>query len=190
MLASASPTGDSAQEARPAPAKLTTIRGRIRTQPAQSAQHAVVYLENGPLDSVMNAKLDDHKMAFYPYVSVMTVGGTLTYINGEPFPDTAFSLSNEKWDFGMVESKGVRKRKFEDAGVYTILCRLHPNQLAFLVVSPSSFVVRADKTGEFVMPNVPAGSYEVMAWAPRLKSERRSVTLTGGERTVEFDLKR
>jgi hypothetical protein len=129
-------------------------------------------------------------MTFFPYVSVMTVGGTLTYVNSEPFPDTAFSMSNEKWDFGLVESRGVRKRKFHNAGAYTILCRLHPNQLAFLVVSPSSFIARADKTGEFVMSNVPAGSYELVAWAPRVKSEQKDVTVTNGETTVDFDLKR
>jgi plastocyanin len=180
----------SADSGAAAPTILGTIRGKVKTQPAQSAQYALVYLRNGPLDSVIDAKLDDHKMTFYPYVSVMTVGGTLTYVNSEPFPDTAFSMSNEKWDFGLVESRGVRKRKFDNAGAYTILCRLHPNQLAFLVVSPSSFIARADKTGEFVMPNVPAGSYELVAWAPRVKSEQKDVTVINGESTVDFDLKR
>lgn len=187
----ASATGaSSAGSSEASPIVLGTIRGKVKTQPAQSAQYALVYLRNGPLDSVIDAKLDDHKMTFYPYVSVMTVGGTLTYVNSEPFPDTAFSMSNEKWDFGLVESRGVRKRKFDNAGAYTILCRLHPNQLAFLVVSPSSFIARADKTGEFVMPNVPAGSYELVAWAPRVKSEQKNVTVSSGESTVDFDLKR
>jgi len=64
---------------------------------------------------VVNAKFDDHKMTFIPYVAVMTVGGTLTYVNGEPFPDTAFSMSNEGWDFGMVPSKGIRTRLFPNS---------------------------------------------------------------------------
>jgi hypothetical protein len=188
--ASSAASASSAGNGGAAPVTLGTIRGKVKTQPAQSAQYALVYLRNGPLDSVIDAKLDDHKMTFFPYVSVMTVGGTLTYVNSEPFPDTAFSMSNEKWDFGLVESRGVRKRKFHNAGAYTILCRLHPNQLAFLVVSPSSFIARADKTGEFVMSNVPAGSYELVAWAPRVKSEQKDVTVTNGETTVDFDLKR
>jgi plastocyanin len=149
-----------------------------------------VYLENGPITSVIDAKLDDHKMTFFPYVATMTAGGTLTYVNSEPFPDTAFSMSNEKWDFGLVESHGVRKRKFEKPGVYTILCRLHPNQLAFLVVSPSSFVIRTDKAGDFVMPNVPEGTYELVAWAPRVKVEKKSVSVVGdAEMKVEFELR-
>jgi plastocyanin len=195
MQVAPAPTSSAAGASSPgsgtvAPIVLGTIRGKVKTQPAQSAQYALVYLRNGPLDSVIDAKLDDHKMTFYPYVSVMTVGGTLTYVNSEPFPDTAFSMSNEKWDFGLVESRGIRKRKFDNAGAYTILCRLHPNQLAFLIVSPSSFIARADKTGEFMMPNVPAGTYELVAWAPRVKGEQKDVTVTNGESTVDFDLKR
>ena len=69
-----------------------SLSGSITTTPAQAAQYAVVDLENAPVEQVANARLDDHKMTFMPYVSTMTVGGTLTYVNSEPFPDTAFSM--------------------------------------------------------------------------------------------------
>lgn len=174
-----------------APIKLATIIGKVVTQPARAARDAVVYLENAPLDKIVDTRLDDHQMTFFPFISVMTVGGTLTYVNGEPFPDTAFSPSNEKWDFGMVESHGKRQRKFEKPGNYTILCSLHPNQLAFLIVSPSSYFARTDKSGQFKIENVPAGSYQVVAWAPRLKSETRQATVAGeGEVSVDFELRR
>lgn len=175
----------------PAPVKLASIIGKVVTQPARAARDAVVYLENAPLDRIVDTRLDDHQMTFFPFISVMTVGGTLTYVNGEPFPDTAFSPSNEKWDFGMVESHGKRQRKFEKPGNYTILCSLHPNQLAFLIVSPSSYFARTDKSGQFKIDNVPAGSYQVVAWAPRLKSETRQAVITGdGEVSVDFELRR
>ena len=180
--------GDSVDK-RGALPQVGTIRGTVKTHPAQSAQYAVVYLENGPLEKTIDTKIDDEKMAFVPYVSVMTVGGKLTYVNSEPFPDTAFSLSNEKWDFGMVEAHGRRTRTFENAGYYTVLCHLHPNELAFLLVLPSSFIARADKKGEYVMPNVPAGDYELVAWAPRVKKEIRKVTVANGELSADFDLK-
>ncbi len=149
-----------------------------------------MFLENAPIEKVVDAKLDDHKMTFFPFVSVMTVGGTLTYVNSEPFPDTAYSLSNEKCDFGMVESHGIRKRKFPNAGNYTILCRLHPNQLAFLIVTPSSYFARTNKSGEYALENVPYGTYELVAWAPRVKGDRRSVTVAGDETVVNSELKR
>jgi plastocyanin len=168
-----------------------SVHGQITTQPAQAAKHGVVYLEDGPLNRVVDTRLDDHKMTFFPFVSLMTAGGTLTYVNSEPFPDSAYSLSNEKWDFGLVESRGSRKRVFPNPGIYTILCQLHPNQVAYLIVSPSSYYARTDKNGQYIMSNVPAGTYEAVAWAPRLPLKRQSVTITpGGDVVLDFSLKR
>ncbi len=166
-----------------------SLSGSITTTPAQAAQYAVVYLENAPVEQVANARLDDHKMTFMPYVSTMTVGGTLTYVNSEPFPDTAFSMSNEGWDFGLVPSKGVRTRQFPKPGNYTVLCRLHPNQVAFLLVLPSSYYAQADKKGAFEITGIPAGTYNVVAWAPRLKSSTQSVQIQGAT-NVNFSLRR
>jgi plastocyanin len=186
-LVSPAPPAEKATSSGP---RLGILRGKVTTVPASSAQHAVVYLSNAPIGKIVDAKLDDQRMNFSPFVSVLTVGGTLTYVNSEPFPDTAYSMSNEKWDFGMVESHGSRKRKFEKPGVYNVLCRLHPNQLAFLVVTPSSYFSRANKSGEFVMIDVPAGSYDVVAWAPRVKSEHKTVIVAEGEVTLDFELNR
>jgi len=164
--------------------------GVVTSTPTQAAQNAVIYLENAPVEQVVDAKIDDVKMNFLPYVTVVTVGGTLTYVNKQPFPDSIFSTSNEKWDLGMIEAGGVRKRKFEKAGAYNLLCHLHPNQLGFIIVSPTSYFAKADKQGHFELSNVPAGTYEVVAWAPRVKLERKTVSVAAGDTTVDFELKR
>jgi len=192
-LADTLPTEPNPNEPSPTPHETPggILRGVVSTTPAQAGQNAVVYIENAPVDRITDGKLDDIKLNFVPHVCVMTAGGTLTYVNHHPFPDSAFSASNEKWDFGVVEANGSRKRKFEKAGIYTLLCHIHPNQVGFLVVSPSSYFAKADKQGHFELPNVPPGAYDVVAWAPRMKPERKSVVVTAGaEAVVDFELKR
>ncbi len=81
-------------------------------------------------------------------------------------------------------------RRFDHAGVYTILCNLHTNMLAYLVVSPSNYFARTDPQGAFVIRNVPPGTYHATAWVPRLKPVTVPVTVTGGEATVNFDVGR
>lgn len=181
----------SAQTAPVAGPSLTGIlRGVVTSTPTAAAQHAVVYLENAPVTKIVDARVDDVKMNFFPYISIVTVGGTLTTVNKQPFPDSVFSTSNEKWDFGMIEAGGVRKRKFEKAGAYNLLCHLHPNQLAFVVATPSSYFAKTDKQGSYEIRDVPAGTFNIVAWAPRVTIERKSVTVSGGESTVDFALKR
>jgi len=176
--------------ATPAAQKFGVLRGKVITTPPQAAKNAVIYLVNAPLPKIVDARIDDVKLDFHPHVSVMTAGGMLTYVNNHPFPDSCFSTNNEKFDFGYVEAHGVRKRKFPSAGNYTLLCHVHPNEVGFLVVTPSSYFARADKQGEFVLADVPAGTYEIAAWAPRVKLETKSVVITEGDVTVDFELKR
>jgi hypothetical protein len=176
--------------AQPSTARFGAIRGKVTTTPPHAAKHAVVYLANAPIEKVVDARIDDVKLDFRPHVSVMTAGGTMTYANSHPFPDSCFSTNNEKFDFGYVEAHGVRKRKFPNAGHYTLLCHVHPNEVGFLIVTPSSYFARADKQGEFLLRDVPVGTYEMVGWAPRVKSETRTVVVTEGELVVEFALKR
>jgi hypothetical protein len=176
--------------AAPAPAvQRWPVSGTVKTTPAAAAQHAVVYLENAPLDRVVDGVMKGAHMALHPYVLVMTLGGKLTFVNQEPFPDHLFSPSHEKWDFGILPIGGQRSRELKTVGVYTALCNLHPNEAAFIVVSPSSYFARTDKQGDFVIADVPAGTYDAVAWAPRLKPARQSITVSGPG-TLSFELKR
>lgn len=172
----------------PAPARWT-LSGSVQTKPAAAAKQAVVYLENGPLDRVVNGEMTGAKMALHPYVLVMTAGGTYTFINKEPFPDSAYSPNLEKFNFGILPVGGTRSRELKTPGAYTVLCSLHPNEVAFIVVSPSSYFAKTDDQGNFSMADVPAGTYDVVAWAPRLKPAKQSVTVDR-DQTLSFELRR
>lgn len=47
-----------------------------------------------------------------------------------------------------------------------------------------------DALPPFTLEGIPAGDYEVMAWAPRVRPQRRSITVTGDEAIMEFALTR
>jgi plastocyanin len=169
--------------------KKWTIRGAIKTTPAAAAKDAVVYLDNGPLDRTVDGKMRGARMALDPQVGVMTVGGKFTFVNGEPFPDNIFWTKPERWDSGMLPVGGSRTREMKTAGVYTVLCALHPNEVAWLIVSPSSYFARTEKTGDFSISDIPAGTYSVTAWAPRLKADQKQVTLDR-DQELAFELHR
>lgn len=189
--AAPAPSAAPTPSALPSEAPVGVLRGVITATPAQARKHTVVYLENAPLDRIIDAKLDDIKLMFVPHINLMTAKGSLIYHNKQPFPDTAFSPSNERWDLGMVEPGGIRKRVFPNAGNYSLLCHLHPNQLAYLIVSPSSYFTQANKDGTYELTGVPEGTYEAVAWGPRMLTARKAVTIVPGrEVSIDFELKR
>lgn len=164
-----------------------TLSGSITLTPAAAVKSAVVYLEDGPEDKAVTGSMDNRQMTFVPHVLVVTAGAKVTFSNSDPFPHNVFSPDNEKWDLGMIPAHAVRVRKFDKPGVYTVLCNIHPNMKAYILVVPSSHFAKADKNGAYSMSDVPAGKYKLAVWAPGVKLEEQEVTIDG-DKALSFEL--
>ena len=181
-----------AAAALPAAASHGDIEGDVVTMPAYLKGASVVYLDDAPKDPSrgMTARIENRQMSFGPLVQVVTVGGSVSFINSDPFPHNVFSPDHERFDLGLVQPGHSITHKFANAGVYTLLCNLHPNMIGYVVVSPSSYFAKTDARGHFKIKDVPFGTYQITAWAPRLPPVTQSVTLKGAEATTSFELHR
>ncbi len=182
----------SADAAAPASARGDVV-GTVSTTPVYLASASVVWLDDAPKEPSrgMHARIDNHQMAFQPMVQVVTVGGTVTFVNDDPFPHNVFSPDNEKFNMGTIaQNSTAPPRKFDHVGTYTLLCNLHPNMIGYLVVSPSSYFARTDARGHFRIKDVPAGTYKITAWAPRVPTVTQSVTVGATEAKADFELHR
>jgi plastocyanin len=168
--------------------------GIVTTKPSSLAGLSVVYLEDGPLEDapsrLQTITIDNQKMNFIPFVSVVAVGGKVVFANTDPFPHNVFSPDNEKFNMGNIPQFGAHYRIFKNPGAYSLLCNLHPGMLGYLLVTPSTWFARSDGKGSFAMKHVPAGTYKATAWAPRQSPVTQSVTVNDGDVTVNFDLHR
>ena len=175
--------------AAPPPAAKGTIAGTVVTMPPGAAKNAVVYLEDGLKDTPVNASIDNRQMTFLPYVAVVTVGATATFINSDPYPHNIFSPDGERWDIGQIAQHASKTKKFDKPLAYTLLCNLHPNMKGYLLVIPSSEFGKADAKGAYTIKDVPPGTYQITAWAPGTKPATQSV-IVAGDVTSNFELKR
>jgi plastocyanin len=170
-----------------------SIGGIVATNPYHAIRSGgVVYLEDGPRDSgpPLSATLDNHDMEFVPGLVVVAAGGSVVFTNTDPVTHNVFSPDGEKWNLGEIPQNASVARRFENPGEYTVLCNLHPSMVAHLLVTPSSRFARIDSNGEYVLKNLPPGTYHITAWVPRLKPMTHVVALSQGEATANFDLER
>jgi plastocyanin len=175
------------------PATNGSISGTVTAQPAALGGHNVIlYLADGPPAETkgMTATVDQHGMAFIPLVTPIVAGGKVAFLNSDPFPHNVFSPDGEKFNIGTVGHGGSVTHQFAKTGAYTLLCNLHTNMIAYVVVVPSSYFVRAEKDGKYSMKDVPAGTYKLMAWGPRFEQQSKSVTVTSGDVVADFQLHR
>lgn len=182
-----------AEAAAPPAVTHGAITGTVTTTPANLAAVSVVYLEDGPKESTrgMTARVDNRQMAFTPFVQVIAQGGSVTFVNSDPFPHNVFSPDHEGFNIGAVPQLSTSApHKFTHTGAYSLLCNLHPNMLGYVLVVPSGYFAKTDSKGRYRITDVPVGTYKVTAWAPRLPTVTQSVTLTGEEAKSDFDVHR
>ena len=169
-----------------------TISGDVTSMPKAAAANAVVYLEGAPIEPTakMTVTITNHMMTFVPFVAVVPVGGKVVFTNDDPFPHNVFSADGEHFNMGILAPHEARARVFTSAGAHALLCNLHPGMLGYALIVPSSYFAKADAHGHFAIKDVPPGTYQITAWAPRVQPVTQPITIKDVDVPVAFELHR
>jgi len=76
-------------------------------------------------------------------------------------------LSGPLWD------TEKRSYTFDKPGVVPLLCNVHPEMAAYVVVSPTPYFAETDEAGNYKIKDVPDGSYTVTAWHEGAKNQSK-----------------
>jgi plastocyanin len=168
-----------------------SVTGTITAKGLRSSADIVVSLQ-APGISVAPptkaAEMDQKGMTFIPHVLPIVKGTTVKFLNSDPYAHNVFSPEG-KYNLGTWPTGQTRDHKFDKPGVYTQLCRVHPEMEAFIVVLDTPYFAVTDKTGHFTIKGVPAGKYTLVAWSEKLKKAEQSVTVESGKSaTVDITL--
>jgi hypothetical protein len=135
--------------------------------------------------------LENVKCAFVPHVAAASVGQMLNIHNSDPFLHDAHALLGERTLFNVAIPKGMTVRKpLAYAGIIHINCNVrHTWMHAYLFVAEHPYVTVTDGTGQFVIDDIPSGTYTLRVWHELLGSSERQVTVQAGKATsVDVDL--
>ncbi len=70
-----------------------------------------------------------------------------------------------------------------------VTCELHPWAKAWILVFDHPYFAVTERNGSFTIPDIPAGTYRVKAWHPKLGLREQTVTLAeGGTASVSLAL--
>jgi plastocyanin len=175
-----------------APAQAAgTISGKINAKSAKFRRNAVVYVEKAPHSAPpKTVQLDQKNQVFIPFVLPVVKGTTVEFLNNDATGHNVFSPDGEKFDLGVFEQNQVRTHTFSQEGVYTMLCKLHPSMIAYVLSLQNPYFAVTGEDGSFRIENVPPGEYTLKVWSERKKAEPAKVTVAeGGSAAVEFELK-
>jgi len=163
------------------PGGFAQIRGNVSLSHGRVGASAVVFLEGAvrshPLSKFV---VDQRDRRFTPHISVVTVGTEVQFPNHDTIFHNVFAdYDAKRFDLGMYP-RGTEKREiFNKPGVVALMCSIHPDMSAFIIVVDTPYYTIADKSGHFVLSNIPVGTYTLRVWHESGQIESQRITVNG-----------
>jgi len=170
------------------------IMGTVRARGAKNLGDIVVYIEKveGQFQSPKTPVLIDQvKRAYVPHVLAVVVGTEIEFLNSDHELHNVHARQNKTQLFNVgIPPQRKARRILKEEGVVTLLCDIHPEMSAYIVVLQNPYLARPDEKGNYAIGNVPPGTYTLRAWHEKLKAQTMEVKVPeGGKVTADFELK-
>lgn len=170
-----------------------TIKGTIEARAPRYQENTVVYIDHaaGNFPPPQEHTLVDQKnFVFRPHVTVITKGTTIDFRNSDNEKHDVFSPSPvaDGMSLGAYKSGAVRSWTFNNIGEAVLLCNIHAEMEAWVVIRQTPYFAVADKEGNFEIRDIPAGDYTLKTWNKKYSGPPQEVTVKEGE-TIQVSLK-
>ncbi len=167
------------------------IKGTVDS-PYVSRFPALVYIDhvNGSFPPPKeNPHMSQKSMTFRPHILPVLKGSTVDFTNDDTVDHNVFSPPGSATSFNLgIYGTGVKRtEKFDHLGEVPLLCSVHPEMSAFVIVLQNPYYALADNAGAFEIKDVPAGTYQLKVWDEKIKGAPQQVTVEAGKTaTVAF----
>ena len=184
-----------AEEAEDAGDNGGTISGTIEVRRLRNAKDVLVYLENveGKFEPPQeNPVIDQKDLTFVPHILPVLVGTKVLFANNDKVKHNVFSPSECcKFNLGTYDAGVVREVTFDTLGVTNVLCNVHTEMSAFIIILQNPYFAITDPDGKFSIKNIPPGTYKIKTWHEKLREKEQDVTVVEEELvTIDFRLSR
>jgi len=157
-----------------------TITGSVTDERGNPVVESLIYVDAIP-DSRFDPPeehviVDQRNLMFYPHVLPVLVGTVVDFHNGDMLLHNVFSPDGcgDGFQLGTWPRGESRSYTFNDPCTAVILCNVHPEMEAYVVVVETPYFAFTDDEGHYKIEGVPAGDYTLKIWHERFRSETQS----------------
>jgi plastocyanin len=174
----------------------TAIDGRVTVRGMPDSSDAVVYIDKiqgktfAPPTTPVT--LDQVNLRFTPHVLPVLLGTNVAFPNSDPVRHNVFSpTSSWKFNLGTYPRGSTKFRVFDKPGAITLLCNVHAEMSAYVIVTETPYFAVTDKAGAFMIRNIPPGTYVLKTWHAKARPTSMNITVAeGGIRNLEIELRK
>lgn len=170
------------------------ISGSVHTRGVKNPTDVIVYVEKveGQFQSPKApVQIDQIKLTYIPHVLAVLVGSEVEFLNGDNELHNVHARQNRRELFNVSIPRQRKSRSIlMQEGVVTLLCDIHPEMSAFIVVTQNPFFAKVGEKGNYSIENVPPGTYTLKAWHEKGKAEGKEVKVSDGSNArVDFEMR-
>lgn len=171
-----------------------SIKGKVTIGGLKSP--TIVYLKDVPGDfppPEEHAVMDQKELKFVPHILPILKGTTVDFPNSDTVRHNVFTIPNEanEFDLGTYPVGEVKHVVFPKPGEVPLLCNVHAEMSAYIVVMDNPYFALTDEEGNYVIENVPTGKYTITTYNERYRPVKKEVEVGDGKNvTVNLTLKR
>jgi plastocyanin len=174
----------------------STIEGQVVVTSARDNGNAVVYIDKIPGRTFTPPPapivLDQVNLTFVPHVLPVLAGTRVAFPNSDDIRHNVFSpTATARFNLGTYPKATTKYYVFDKPGPVTLLCNVHAEMSAYIVVTETPYFAVSDKAGRFTLKDIPPGKYVLKVWHERARPATMEVVV-GDNQTVNvaFELKR
>ena len=164
-----------------------SVAGTISGKVSGAGAGTVVWVDDPSAKPEPPAKpfiMDQKGLLFVPHILVVPVGSTVDFLNSDNVQHNVFwtGISGNKklgHNLGTWPKGEKRSFKFDNPGVVSLLCNVHPEMSAYVVVVSTAHYATTDANGEYTIQNVPDGAHTVAVWHEGMKQQSKQVNVSG-----------
>jgi len=164
------------------------LSGTVALSSGKPAASAVVYVEGAKKSAPLaDAMVDQRNRQFIPHISVVTTGTTVRFPNNDfVFHNVFADYKAKRFDFGMYPHGATKKIMLDKAGLVALLCSVHSEMSAYVMVVDTPYYAICDRKGQFRIPNIDPGEYKVRVWHESGEISTTSWTAGGNHATLDI----
>ncbi len=175
--------------------QAANITGKVTVARAPDNADAVIYIDKIPGKTFVPnapARLDQLNLKFVPHILPILVGTKVVFPNSDITRHNVFSpVADQKLQLGTYPIGAFRSQVFDKPGVVPVLCNIHAEMSAYIIVTETPYWALSDVAGNYTIPNVPPGRYVLKVWQEdHQKIQTLEITVTGDDlKGINFALK-
>lgn len=169
-----------------------TLSGAASLAGKSPSRDIVVYLE-GDVKATpdQHASVDQRHKMFTPHVSVVSTGTTVRFPNDDTVYHNVFAYFRaKKFDLGMYPQGASKSVTFDKDGLVVLLCNIHSDMTAYIMVVDTPYRAVTDKDGHFAISGIKPGTYTLKAWSETGAVAETKLVVADADMTHDIELSR